>query len=90
MTALTLIETLSRVITSWGGTSMATVRRLTLTHLVDERHQQDEARAVALAARVEDGLGAAAEAEDDRPLVLRDDPDERAEEEQRDHQDDER
>ena len=28
MTAFTLIETLSRVITSWGGTSVATVRRL--------------------------------------------------------------
>ena len=45
ITALTLIETLSRVITSWGGTSMATVRRLTLADLVDERHQQDQARA---------------------------------------------
>jgi hypothetical protein len=33
MTAFTLIETLSRVMTSWGGTSMATVRKLTFTIL---------------------------------------------------------
>ena len=33
ITAFTLIETLSRVITSCGGTSMATVRRLTFTIL---------------------------------------------------------
>ena len=33
ITALTLIETLSRVMTSCGGTSMATVRRLTFTIL---------------------------------------------------------
>src|SRR5512134_904038 len=32
-TALTLIETLSRVITSWGGTSIATTRRSTRTIL---------------------------------------------------------
>ncbi len=30
-TAFTLTETLSRVITSWGGTSRTTVRRSTLT-----------------------------------------------------------
>src|SRR3989304_4475110 len=33
ITAFTLIDTLSRVMTSWGGTSMATVRRLTFTIL---------------------------------------------------------
>ena len=33
MTAFTLTETLSRVITSWGGTSMVIVRRLTFTIL---------------------------------------------------------
>ncbi len=33
MTAFTLIDTLSRVMTSWGGTSMATVRRLSLAIL---------------------------------------------------------
>src|SRR4029453_12862363 len=33
MTAFTLTDTLSRVITSWGGTSMVMVRRLTLTIL---------------------------------------------------------
>src|SRR6185436_8003080 len=33
MTAFTFTETLSRVITSWGGTSMVMVRRLTLTIL---------------------------------------------------------
>ena len=33
MTALTLIDTLSRVMTSWGATSWVTVRRLTFTIL---------------------------------------------------------
>src|SRR5215813_12700870 len=33
MTAFTFTDTLSRVITSWGGTSMVMVRRLTLTIL---------------------------------------------------------
>ena len=33
MTAFTFTETLSRVITSWGGTSMVMVRRLTFTIL---------------------------------------------------------
>src|SRR6266852_4494306 len=33
ITALTLTDTLSRVITSWGGTSMVMVRRLTFTIL---------------------------------------------------------
>ena len=70
MTAFTLIETLSRVITSWGGTSDGHRPQAHLTHLVDEGHQQHEPGPVALPARVEDGLGAAAEPEDDHALVL--------------------
>ena len=42
MTAFTLTETLSRVITSWGGTSMVIVRRLTFTILSMKRDEQDE------------------------------------------------
>ncbi len=52
MTAFTLIETLSRVMTSWGGTSSGDRPQADpLTDLVDERHQQDEPGAVALARR---------------------------------------
>ena len=70
MTALTLTETLSRVITSWGGTSMATVRRLTLTILSMNGISRTRPGPGAVAAGIEDGLGPAAEAEDDAPLVL--------------------
>ncbi|GIW52118.1 MAG: hypothetical protein KatS3mg081_1473 [Gemmatimonadales bacterium] len=36
-TALTLIETLSRVITSWGGMSIATIRNETRCSLAKKR-----------------------------------------------------
>src|SRR5213593_362627 len=86
MTALTLRETLSRVITSWCYVERDGLQAH-LHHLVDERHQQDEARAVPLPAWVQDRLGAAAQTEDDRPLVLAEDTREGADEEQR-HEDD--
>src|SRR3989449_1316426 len=54
-----------------------------LHHLVDEGHQQDEPRPVALPARVQDRLGAAAQAEDDRPLVLAQDARKGADEKER-------
>src|SRR5438309_5232515 len=59
-------------------------------HLVDERHEQDEPRAVALAAGVEDRPRAAAEPEDDGPLVLAEDLRKRADEEddRKDHHED--
>src|SRR5207342_1739839 len=61
-----------------------------LHHLVDEGHQQHEPGPVPLAARIENGLGAAAKPEDDRPLVLAQDAREGAdEEERRDGDDDE-
>ena len=52
ITAFTLIETLSRVMTSWGGTSVRDRAQADpLADLVDERHQQHEPGAVAVAAR---------------------------------------
>src|SRR2546426_5014544 len=59
-------------------------------HLVDERHEQDEPRAVALAAGVEDRPRAAAEPEDDGPLVLAKDLRKRADEkdDRKDHHED--
>src|SRR3989442_6290321 len=57
-----------------------------LHHLVDEGHQQDEPRPVAVPARVQDRLGAAAQAKDDRSLVLAQDAREGADEEER-HED---
>src|SRR3989449_8813202 len=59
-------------------------------HLVDERHEQDEPRAVALAAGVEDRPRAAAEPEDDGALVLAEDLRERADEkdDRKDHHED--
>src|SRR5216117_3591533 len=59
-------------------------------HPVDERHEQDESRAVPLPAGVEDRPRAAPEPEDDGPLVLAEDLRERADEEddRKDHHED--
>src|SRR5262249_49222078 len=54
-----------------------------LHHLVDQRHQENEPRSVAVTARIQNGLGTAAEPEDDRALVLAQDAREGADEEER-------
>src|SRR2546430_4374287 len=61
-----------------------------LDHLVDQRHEQDEPRAAALTAGVEDGPRAASEPEDDGALVLAQNLRERADEEddRKDHHED--
>ena len=57
-----------------------------LHHLVDERHEEEEARPRPVAARVHHGAGPAAEAEDHPPLVLAQDAHRRADDEEGDDQ----
>ena len=80
MTALTLTETLSREITSCGGTSSTTHAQVDAHHLLDERHEQNEARPL--------GAGIAAEREHDAALVFAQDFDRGVEEHQHQNDDD--
>jgi len=63
------------VITSWGR-HVHVSSEAHLDHLVDERDQQHELPVPTPLLRIEDGVGPPAEAEDDRALVLAQDPDE--------------
>src|SRR5262249_21391814 len=58
-------------------------RQPPLHHLVDQRDQEYEPRSVAVTARIQNGLGTAAEPEDDCALVLAQDAREGADEEER-------
>ena len=66
-TALTLTETLSREITSCGGTSMRHDAQVDPHHLLHAGNDDDQARPL--------DLPEAAEQEDDAALVLAQDPD---------------
>ena len=81
ITALTLIDTLSRVMTSWGATSMATVRRLTFTILSTKGISRMTPGPLALVGNE------APQPEDDGPLVLAQDLDRRRQDEEREDQD---
>ena len=67
MTALTLTETLSREITSCARHLVDDDAQVDAHHLLDQRHEQHQARPL--------GAGIAPEREDDAALVLAQDPD---------------
>ena len=67
MTALTLIETLSRVMTSWGGTSMVIGPQIHLDHLVDD--------GIRMISPGPFGVDDPSQAEDHAPLIFVEDPD---------------